>query len=281
MARLSGDGGRGSLDDPDRPGPAIDVQQSLAGRSNKVLSQAMTRQQLTVQMNDYGLGLALSGSGAARTFSHNGRDEGFDALMLAFAETGQGLVVMINANDNSGMMTRIVEFVARKYNWPPRSSSAPAATKPVAPAIALPPVSGRYELNNNNMLTLVARGDSLFTDVNGLPDEEFVFMGDDRFGSTQRNISFRIERSAAGDVVGLSWSSNGQERPVPRIGPLFASIKQVTDPDPAFTRTVDAAVRAFAQGGAAVPAATGARADRRSAGPRVCRVAASRTAGTG
>ncbi len=34
--------------------------------------------------------------------------QGFDALMLAFAETGQALVVMINANDNSGMMNRIV-----------------------------------------------------------------------------------------------------------------------------------------------------------------------------
>ena len=59
---------------------AIEVQQSLAGKSNKVLSQAMTRQQLTVQKGDYGLGFALSGSGAGRTFGHNGRDEGFDAL---------------------------------------------------------------------------------------------------------------------------------------------------------------------------------------------------------
>ena len=108
---------------------AIEVQQSLAGKSNKVLSQAMTRAAADRRRSsDYGLGLATLGHGAARTFGHNGRDEGFDAMMLAFAETGQGLVVMINANDNSGMMNRIVEAVGRKYNWPPRSSSAPAAT---------------------------------------------------------------------------------------------------------------------------------------------------------
>jgi CubicO group peptidase (beta-lactamase class C family) len=231
---------------------AIEVQQSLAGKSNQVLSQAMTRQQLTVQKDDFGLGLALSGSGAARTFSHNGRDEGFDALMLAFAETGQGLVVMINANDNSGMMNRIVEFVARKYNWPPRASSPPAATKALAPAVALPAVTGRYELTNNNMLTLVARGDRLFSDVNGLPDEEFLPIGSDSFGSTERNVTFRIARSAAGDVVGLTWSNSGRERPVPRIGPLFTSIKPVTDPDPSFTRTVDTVVRTLAQGGSTV-----------------------------
>jgi CubicO group peptidase (beta-lactamase class C family) len=104
---------------------AIEVQQSAAGKSTKVISQAMTRQMLTVQMGEYGLGLALSGSGAARTFGHNGRDEGFDALMLAFVGTGQGVVLMINANNNSRVLPRIVEFVGRKYHWLPRASFMP------------------------------------------------------------------------------------------------------------------------------------------------------------
>jgi hypothetical protein len=231
---------------------AIEVQQSLAGKSNKVLSQSMTRQQLTDQMNNYGLGLGLSGTGASRTFGHNGRDAGFDAAMRVYAETGQGIVLMINANDNSGMMNRIVDAVARKYGWPGRSSSGPAATKRVPPDIPLADVAGRYELTNNNMLTLVEHDAGLFNDVNGLPDEEFLFMGDNRFGSSQRNVSFRVARNSAGAVVGLTWSSDGKERPVPRIGPLFASIKPVTDPNPSFTQTVEAVVRALAKGGDAV-----------------------------
>jgi hypothetical protein len=244
---------------------AIEIQQSLAGKSNKVLSQSMTREQLTdVKHSDYGLGLALSETGA-RTFGHNGRDEGFDALMRAFAETGQGLVVMINANDNSGMMGRIAAVVGRKYNWPPRSSPAPAATKRIAPDIPLDVVTGRYELSNNNMLTLVAQGASLFTDVDGLADEEFLFMGGDRFGSTQRDVSFRIARDTTGTIVGLTWIVNGKERPIPRIGPLFASMKQAADPDASLTKSVDAALRAFAQGGEAVRSlpqlSSGARAD--------------------
>jgi hypothetical protein len=229
---------------------AIERQQSLQGKSNKVLSQAMTREQLTdVKSSSYGLGLAVSGDGASRTFGHNGRDEGFDAMMIAFAETGQGVVVMINANDNSGMMNRIAAAVGRKYNWPPRSASAPAATKGLTPAMPLDTVTGRYELSNNNMLTLVAKGESLFSDVNGLPDEEFVFMGGDRFGSTQRDTSFRIARDSSGAVIGLTWIVNRKERPIPRIGPLFASMKPAADPDPSFTKSVDAALRAFAQGG--------------------------------
>jgi CubicO group peptidase (beta-lactamase class C family) len=97
---------------------AIEVQQSLAGKSNKVLSQAMTEQMLTRQMGDAGLGLALSGGDAARRFGHNGRDEGFDATMQALTAGGQGVVVMINKNDNTRLLSRIVEFVTRKYSWP-------------------------------------------------------------------------------------------------------------------------------------------------------------------
>jgi CubicO group peptidase (beta-lactamase class C family) len=243
---------------------AIEIQRSLAGTSNKVLSQAMTRQQLTNEKNDYGLGLALEGTGASRMFGHNGRDAGFDATMQAFAETGQGIVVMINANDNSAMKRRISDFVARKYNWPPGFASAPAATRPRPPGVPLEPIAGRYELRNNNMLTLVAQGERLFSDVNGLPDEEFLFIGDDRFGSAHRNLSFRIARDGAGNVAGLGWSENGPERTIPRISPLIASLKPAADPDPSFTQTVHAAVRAFAQGGAVVralqPLTPGARA---------------------
>jgi CubicO group peptidase (beta-lactamase class C family) len=228
---------------------AIEIQHALAGTSTKLISQATARQMLTVEMSDYALGFAVTGTGTARTFGHNGRNRGFDAAMRAFAESGRGVVIMINANDNSTLMNRIVQFVGRKYNWPGRSDSAAAATPPVASKAPVEDVAGRYELRNNRMLTLDARDGRMFSYVDGLPDEEFVASGRDSFGSTWRDVSFRISRNAAGEVDGLRWSDGGNERHVPRIGPLFASIKQAVDPDPSLTKTVEAAVRAFAEGG--------------------------------
>jgi CubicO group peptidase (beta-lactamase class C family) len=242
---------------------AIEIQQALAGQSNKVISQALARELLTDQKkSNYGLGLAVSRSGAERTFGHNGRDHGFDASMVAFAEGGQGLVIMINANDNSRMTARIQDFVARKYKWP-AFASTPAAVKKLDTTIPLESVAGRYELSNNNMLTLVPHNGALFTDVNGLPDEEFVFMDGDRFGSTERNVSFRMTRTPKGEVVALAWSAAGRDRNIPRIGPLLAGIKEEKDPDPSFTTTVQTVVRALAKGGAEVKSlpqlTTGAR----------------------
>jgi len=97
---------------------AISVQKGLAGKSNQAISQSMTRQMLTVQKGHWGLGLLLVGRGKLLRFSHQGRDEGFDTFMMAYAESGQGVVIMINANDDSGAVVRIADAVRQQYHRP-------------------------------------------------------------------------------------------------------------------------------------------------------------------
>ena len=97
---------------------AISIQEALAAKSNPVISSTMTRQMLTVQKGNFGLGLSLNGSGKQLRFSHGGRDEGFDTVLLADAESGHGVVIMINANDNSKAVERIIEAVRKEYHWP-------------------------------------------------------------------------------------------------------------------------------------------------------------------
>jgi CubicO group peptidase (beta-lactamase class C family) len=103
---------------------AISIQEGFAGRSNPVISQAMTRQMLTVQQgknglaNLGGLGVGLEGNGKTLRFFQGGRNAGFDSLLLAYAELGSGVVIMFNANDNSGVVKRIVNAVSKEYHWP-------------------------------------------------------------------------------------------------------------------------------------------------------------------
>ena len=97
---------------------AISIQQGLAGKSNPAISQSMIRQMLTVQKGHWGLGLLLTGRGKLLRFSHGGSDEGFDSSMVAYAESGQGVVIMINANDDSGAIGRIENAVHRQYPRP-------------------------------------------------------------------------------------------------------------------------------------------------------------------
>ena len=77
----------------------------------------MTRLMLTTQTGKFGLGVYLAGAEKTLRFYHGGRNKGFDALLTAYANTGNGLVVLVNANDDSGIFNDIVRFVAQKYRW--------------------------------------------------------------------------------------------------------------------------------------------------------------------
>jgi hypothetical protein len=211
----------------------------------------MTRQMLTVQKGTYGLGPNLASTGPTLRFSHGGRDEGFDAMLIAYAETGDGLAIMVNANDNSRAVARIVNYVARTYNWP-SYPQPPVETVELAndPALAQA-VAGRYEFANNNMVALVAKDGRVFFDVNGLPDEAFVIAKDGRLVSTERPVSFRPVRGANGEIEALELIQGSATRRIPRIGPLFSD-HAAADPDPELTRKLKGVLDAFAAGGEAV-----------------------------
>ena len=97
---------------------AIEIQKSRAGKSNKVLSKEMTSEMLTAVMGEYGLGIGVGREGRAATFSHGGSNEGFRCMMFAYAETGQGAVVMTNSDQGSALANEILRSIAAEYGWP-------------------------------------------------------------------------------------------------------------------------------------------------------------------
>lgn len=100
----------------------IEMQNSYAGQSDKILSKDMTRQMLTRQNktianSDAGLGIFLKGSPEPFRFSHNGSTEGYNAIMVGFLKTGQGAVVMTNSDNGAELSTEILRSIAREYSW--------------------------------------------------------------------------------------------------------------------------------------------------------------------
>ena len=238
---------------------AIEIQETLAGRGHGIISPSMARQYVTEQKGGSGLGIGVSGSGRTLSFSHGGRDEGFDAQLVAFAETGQGAAIMINANDNSRFMRRILDFVGRAWGWPRQGSPAdPAAAAGGArlPAAQLARFAGYYETAENQMTTLVPSGDGagLHSLVDGLPDEIFVSLDSVRFGSVERGLRFAFTLNPAGAVTAavLRPGEGPREHRAPRVAPLPSSRSPAPDPDPALSTRITAALDAIRQGGKAL-----------------------------
>jgi CubicO group peptidase (beta-lactamase class C family) len=245
---------------------AIEIQQTLAGHGHGVISPAMAHQYVTVQNGPSGLGVIVSGSGRTLTFSHGGRDEGFDAQLVAYAATGQGAAIMINANDDSRFVGRLLEFIGRAYGWPQDSSASATARRPVAtrgvpvapPRLAA--AAGWYEFRENQMLTLTPNdaGTGLETLIDNLPDESFLAVDSITFGSNERPAQMTFQTDSLGAVTGFVWRMGATEsRTVARVAPLPSTQSPTPDPDTALTARTRAALLAMRQGGAALEQATG------------------------
>ena len=93
------------------------IQRSLGGTSNPVISQSMTRQMLTKQKEDSGLGFFLGGD--PPRFGHNGSNPGFNAVTVALCDTGEGAVILMNGNTDIEVLKNILaEAIADQYHWP-------------------------------------------------------------------------------------------------------------------------------------------------------------------
>lgn len=102
---------------------AIEIALSKQGKANHILSEKMTREMLTPQIQAEGegngsVGLAFFlGPQAPDEFGHNGADEGFQANLVMFADSGQGLAIMGNSDAFFIVAPYVMEAVAKAYGW--------------------------------------------------------------------------------------------------------------------------------------------------------------------
>jgi CubicO group peptidase (beta-lactamase class C family) len=105
---------------------AIEIMLSYAGRSHRVLSQEMTHEMLTPQIDtpghplgdSNGLGFHLRGEGQSLQFLHTGGTWGSSCVLWSFPETGQGAVVMTNSASADGtIFYEILLSIAAEYGW--------------------------------------------------------------------------------------------------------------------------------------------------------------------
>ena len=95
---------------------AIEIALSRNGKSNRVLSERMTREMLTPVLDYVGLGFFLDKDNPGQ-FGHNGADEGFQALLTMNFESGQGAAIMANSDNGILVENLVLQSIAREYGW--------------------------------------------------------------------------------------------------------------------------------------------------------------------
>jgi CubicO group peptidase (beta-lactamase class C family) len=101
---------------PDLARFAIGLQGAFQGRPGSMLSQQMTKEMMSRQIRAEGLGVFVMGTdNRAPSLWYAGRNRGFDSFLWFAPASGDGLVIMINANDNDETVKNIARSIAVKY----------------------------------------------------------------------------------------------------------------------------------------------------------------------
>jgi len=194
---------------------AIEVQLSLAGKSNKVLSKETTAKMVTPFIEDFiGLGFFIEKHGAATYFGHGGADEGFRAQLLVNRDKGYGAVVMVNS-DNALIINEIIRGIAREYQWEDYLPQA-VEVAPINPS-KLDDYVGRFLVNPDRVLTVTREGGKLYGEPTASQRVELLPVSETEFIRTDADVRYTFVKGAGGKVDAIKLKVNEGTVEIPRI----------------------------------------------------------------
>jgi CubicO group peptidase (beta-lactamase class C family) len=95
----------------------IEIQEIVAGKSDGILSLPTVQQMLTRHKNNWGLGPSLKWAQDSLIFQHGGKNAGFTNTMVAFANRGDAVIIMTNADNGNRLIDEVLLAVSQFYNW--------------------------------------------------------------------------------------------------------------------------------------------------------------------
>lgn len=178
----------------------IEVQRSLVGKANHVLSAEKTKQMLTPGMGSWGLGLEIGGAAPNRYFAHGGANAGFRNVLVGFEKNGEGAVVMTNGDNGGPITDEVMHSIAVEYSWP--------AYRPIERTIVhlnpavLAQYVGTYQLQPNDDIVVTLENGQLVAHPASEPDLPIYPESETKFFSLHP-ISVEFVKDDRGKVTAL------------------------------------------------------------------------------
>ncbi len=103
---------------PDLARFGIELQKSLQGRSNRVLTRAVAMEMATpVGVGPFAIGMQMGKNGEGWYLSHGGSNWGFQCLLIVHKLKGYGFAAMANSDSGGRLIAELQERVAAAYKW--------------------------------------------------------------------------------------------------------------------------------------------------------------------
>ena len=96
----------------------IELQKSLQGKSNRVLSRAIASEMATpVGVGPFAIGLQIVKNGEGWYLQHSGSNWGFQCLLVVHKLKGYGFAAMTNADGGGRLVAELRQRIAAAYKW--------------------------------------------------------------------------------------------------------------------------------------------------------------------
>lgn len=194
----------------------IEVQLSLKGESNRVLSQKMQERMLTrVAGGRSGLGFGISQIGTGTYFAHSGGNYGYASNAIGHVRDGYGLVVMTNGARGQRLRQEILNSVGRAYGW---EGVLPRYEVVEVDHETLDRYAGRYRIHPDAVIAVRRDGDRMLVKRTGQPETRIFPIAEQTLTVKGWNERYIFPEDSEGPAHQVIFNLNGEVNPAPRVG---------------------------------------------------------------
>jgi len=194
---------------------AIELMLSLSGKSNIVISENMAKQMLTPQHTNNGLGLFMEGEDFNFYFGHNGSNEGFRCILIAYPEKGNGAVIMTNSDDGWQLYSEILRSIDSEYGWSdfiPKEKILAEVNPKIYDAYI-----GTYQVSPDFSFIITRENGRLYAEVAGMGKSEIYPESEITFFPKDVDATIIFVKDETGQVSGLIYKQGEREFPAKKV----------------------------------------------------------------
>lgn len=185
----------------------VEMQLSVEGRSNKILSKEIIERMLTPYIDSVAAGVFIKDVNGEKYFQHSGSLPGFNSQYYASMKDGNGVVIMVNAGNATAFIQEILNSVAEVYKW--KDFYQPVYKKAIAlPDSIMQKYTGVYTTSDARFTLILKKDDDYSLYADGIYSKMYFTDQADFF-----NVEFPTEKhfliDAKGAVTGYTRTLNG------------------------------------------------------------------------
>ena len=186
----------------------IEIQKSLKGENNSLLSQKLAVEMTTPVKDNGALGVYIREFGGDKYFYHTGSNEGYGCVYIGGISNGRGVVVLTNSDNGEALYTELMASISRVSNW--NMFKAEEKTRYIPTDNDTQRITGTYLIKDGQSTVSISfKGKDLYYSSAELGQQEKIFFTDPNNFFLPSNASSTFRLYGQGKIDSITTNFRG------------------------------------------------------------------------